>query len=82
MGMCNGLYITNVSAEGFDVVELANGTSNVEFSYIVIAKRKDADDKNELPRDLARKDFDEKMKGVMFNENNLAPKCNTNMVGW
>ncbi len=71
MGACNGLYVTNISSKGFEVVELANGTSNVEFSYILISKRKDSNNKSSLPKDLAKKDFDANMKGVMFNESNL-----------
>jgi hypothetical protein len=70
MGECNGMYISNVSSKGFDITELNNGNSNVEFSYIVIGKRIDADNKPTLPEALSKTDFDEKMKGVMFNENN------------
>ncbi len=70
MGQCNGVYITNVTAKGFDVVELNNGTSNVEFSYIVVGKRIDAAGKPQLPDAISKKDFDDKMKGVMHNESN------------
>jgi len=38
-GDCNGVYVTNKSATGFEVVELANGTSNVAFSYSIVASR-------------------------------------------
>lgn len=71
MGQCNGIYISNIDSKGFDVVELNNGNSNVEFSFIIIAKRIDAANKPELPEAIAKKDFDQKMKGVMFNESNL-----------
>ncbi len=70
MGQCNGVYITNVTSKGFDIIELNNGNSNVEFSYIVVGKRIDAGGKPELPDALKKKDFDENMKGVMHNENN------------
>ncbi len=36
-GDCNGVYVTNKTAKGFDVIELGNGTSNVEFSYSIVA---------------------------------------------
>ncbi len=36
---CNGVYVTNRTATGFDVVELNNGTSNASFTYEVIANR-------------------------------------------
>jgi hypothetical protein len=40
-GDCNGVYVTNKTANGFDVVELNGGTSNVKFSYFVNANRAD-----------------------------------------
>ena len=70
MGQCNGVYITNVTSTGFDVVELSNGSSDVEFSYIVVGKRIDAAGKPELPDALKQKNFDDNMKAVMDNENN------------
>lgn len=36
-GQCNGVYVTNKTAEGFDVIELNDGSSNVEFSYSIVA---------------------------------------------
>jgi hypothetical protein len=38
-GDCNGIYITNKTAEGFDVIELQGGNSNVPFSWQVVATR-------------------------------------------
>jgi hypothetical protein len=38
-GDCNGLYVTNKSANGFDVVELQGGKSNVSFSWQIVATR-------------------------------------------
>ncbi|NIO07768.1 MAG: hypothetical protein GTO40_07070, partial [Deltaproteobacteria bacterium] len=43
-GDCNGVYVSK-GITGFDVVELKNGTSNVPFSYRVVAKRKGFEDK-------------------------------------
>lgn len=40
-GDCNGVFVTNESATGFDVIELKNGKSNVRFSYFVSANRAD-----------------------------------------
>ena len=40
-GDCNGVYVTNKTATGFDVVELKGGTSNIKFTYEVIANRAD-----------------------------------------
>lgn len=40
-GECNGVYVTSKSANGFDVIELSNGTSNVPFSWTIVANRID-----------------------------------------
>lgn len=40
-GECNGVYVTSKSISGFEVVELNNGSSNVSFSYEIIATRAD-----------------------------------------
>jgi hypothetical protein len=39
---CNGVRVTNKSQNGFEVVELHNGTSNARFTYFVIANRADS----------------------------------------
>ena len=38
-GDCKGVFVTNKSANGFDVVELQNGNSNVPFSWQIVATR-------------------------------------------
>ncbi|MBL8003048.1 MAG: hypothetical protein JNL05_13925 [Flavobacteriales bacterium] len=38
-GDCKGVYVTNETSEGFDVVELQGGTSNVPFHWTVSANR-------------------------------------------
>ncbi|MGJ8593274.1 MAG: hypothetical protein ACSHXF_12040 [Aquaticitalea sp.] len=45
-GDCNGVFVTNKSASGFTVKELASGTSNVSFSYHIVANRADEIDAN------------------------------------
>lgn len=45
-GDCNGVYVTNKTSSGFDVVELNNGKSNVKFVYHVVANRADDVDEN------------------------------------
>jgi hypothetical protein len=40
-GDCNGVYITNKSQNGFDVVELNGGSSNVSFQWNVVCNRAD-----------------------------------------
>lgn len=38
-GDCNGVYVTNKTAQGFEVVELQGGKSNVPFSWSITATR-------------------------------------------
>ncbi len=40
LGDCNGLYVQRRKSGGFEVRELAGGTSTLKFSYRVVAKRK------------------------------------------
>lgn len=40
-GECNGVYVTNKSKDGFEVVELQNGKSNVPFTWSIVAQRAD-----------------------------------------
>ncbi len=39
-GDCRGVYVTNKTSTGFDVVELQRGRSDAPFSYRVVCKRK------------------------------------------
>jgi hypothetical protein len=43
MDDCNGVFVTNRSATGFDVVELAKGQSNARFSYRVVCSADDGE---------------------------------------
>ena len=45
-GDCNGVYVTNKSANGFTVKELQGGTSNAPFSWQIVANRADTKDAN------------------------------------
>jgi outer membrane protein OmpA-like peptidoglycan-associated protein len=40
-GECNGVFVTNKSAQGFDVKELQGGKSNVPFTWQIVASRAD-----------------------------------------
>lgn len=40
-GMCNGLFVTEKTQNGFVVKELQNGQSNVGFSWMITAQRAD-----------------------------------------
>lgn len=43
-GDCNGIFVTNKSADGFTVKELQGGTSNIDFSWQIVATRVDNKD--------------------------------------
>jgi hypothetical protein len=40
-GDCQGLFVRSKSGTSFEVCELQGGTSNIAFSYRIVAKRKD-----------------------------------------
>jgi len=40
-GDCNGVYVTNETSKGFEVVELKGGNSNVKFTWFASANRAD-----------------------------------------
>jgi hypothetical protein len=71
LGDCNGLYMVDLTARGFTVREAKGGTSNVEFTWIAVAKRVDHDKRPQLPQAIADTAFDDHMSGVMFNESNV-----------
>ncbi len=45
-GDCKGVYVTNKTGNGFEVVELNGGTSNVPFTWFISASRADTYDQN------------------------------------
>jgi hypothetical protein len=42
-GPTAGLYVTNLTSDGFDVVENQPGTANVSFSYRIVSRRRDVE---------------------------------------
>jgi len=45
LGDCNGLYVANKTATGFEVRELNGGTSNISFDYRIVARRAGYEDR-------------------------------------
>lgn len=45
-GECNGVYVSEKSKDGFKVIELSNGNSDVTFSWHIVANRADEIDGN------------------------------------
>jgi hypothetical protein len=69
MGECNGVYVVNVTKNGFTVKELNNGTSNVEISWIAVGDRVDATS-TEVPTFLKTSSFNTNLNNVLFNDGN------------
>jgi hypothetical protein len=69
MGDCNGIFITNVSKNGFTVKELNGGTSSVQISWIAAGNRVDAS-ATEVPEFLKETSFDGNMGRVLHHDGN------------
>ena len=57
MGETKGVYIAEVTNDGFIVKENGNGTSNASFYWIAIGEKTNARELN-VPSELLAKDFD------------------------
>lgn len=73
-GNSKGLYIASQDNKGFFVQENDNGTGSTTFSWIAVANRKGYEQIVHAP-ELLQGDFDKKMDGVMFNDNNTTDKA-------
>lgn len=62
------LYIKEIRKDGFVVGNDNYNGNNVKFSWIAVADRIDSESAV-LPKDIADDNFNENLKGVMFNEN-------------
>ena len=69
MGNSNGVYISSYDANGFTVKENNSGASNVAFTWIAIGTRKNYETMDHNAQ-ILDKTFDQKMEGVMYNDNN------------
>jgi len=63
------LYISSIDKNGFSVAAADGSAANVEFTWTAVAKRVDA--QQTVPSALMDAQFDEHLKGAMFNEGNL-----------
>ena len=69
-GECNGVYVTNKTATGFDVVELQGGLANVSFSWTIVANRIDTKNPDGS--------VDSKFQDVRFPISPLKPQTTVN----
>ncbi len=80
MGESNGVYIAEVTKEGFTVKENNNGTSNVTFYWIAIGEKYDAKE-FVIPTDITKKDFDANLDGFL-NINEVTKSPNRKTMWW
>ncbi|MFN8397398.1 MAG: hypothetical protein U0176_22435 [Bacteroidia bacterium] len=66
-GNCNGVYVSNVDANGFHVQENNGGTSGVDFSWIAMGTRKGSEN-IQLSPEILQHDFDAHMRNTMRND--------------
>jgi hypothetical protein len=69
MGACNGVYVTEVTKDGFVIKEQNNGNSNVEISWISVGNRVDANNA-EVPAMLTNTSFNRNLSQALFNDAN------------
>ncbi|WP_313804335.1 hypothetical protein [Flavobacterium sp.] len=64
----NGVYVSQVTSEGFYIKENRNGNSNASFNWTAIGTRSGFENGVELSSTVLSNQFDEKMNGVMAND--------------
>jgi len=62
-GESKGVYVTNVSNEGFTVKENGNGTSNVTFYWMASGEKNN--DEIHIPSELLTRDFDKNLDSFL-----------------
>jgi hypothetical protein len=70
-GRSQGIYVDGITSEGFWIYENNDGTSSVKVAWTAITAIK-GEENPTVPSDLLAHDFDQKMEGVMFNDNNTS----------
>jgi hypothetical protein len=66
------IYLSSSDNTGFAVAAVdAKMAGSVKFAWIAVGRRAGYEKNPEVPAELCRTDFDAKMDGVMFNENDL-----------
>jgi hypothetical protein len=64
MGETKGVYISEVTNDGFIVKENGNGNSNASFYWIAIGEKNNASEMN-VPSELLAKDFDDNLDSFL-----------------
>ena len=82
-GDCKGVYVTNKTQNGFDVVELNGGTSNVAFTWSVTANRADETRSDGFVLKYSQERFTKAPKPMEEKEikaNTLSKKVDANLL--
>ena len=79
MGETKGVYIAEVTNDGFIVKENGNGTSNASFYWIAIGEKNNASELN-VPSELLAKDFDANLESLLSNDEEA--KENSKAMWW
>ncbi|RZJ30783.1 MAG: hypothetical protein EOO48_04045 [Flavobacterium sp.] len=66
-GKSQGIYVDEITADGFWIYENNEGQSQVKVAWTAITTIK-GEENQSVPAELLASDFDSKMDGVMFNE--------------
>jgi hypothetical protein len=64
------IYLSSSDNKGF-TVSAVDSKASVKFSWIAVGRRAGYEKNPDVPAELCRTDFDSKMDGVMYNENDL-----------
>ena len=67
MGNCNGVYIDDITENGFAIKEMNNGLHNITVSFIISGTLKQATEFTDA--DILNKQYEINMNGVMHNDN-------------
>ena len=69
MGQCNGVYIAEISKNGFTIKELNNGTATVDIAWIAAGDRIDAHT-TEVPEFIKEPTFNSSLEKVLSSDAN------------
>ena len=79
-GECNGVFVSEKSLQGFFVKELKAGTSNVSFSWHIVANRKDVTNRGESENSLySELRFPDAPKAILAKDNKKVEIKNENV---
>lgn len=81
MGETKGVYVMEVTNNGFVVKENGNGNSNASFYWIAIGEKQNAIDMN-IPSELLAKDFDTNLDSFLTIDENASENNISKAMWW